>query len=188
MAVRSAWRSRWPCIATASPPRSSMPAHAAPRWTTSASSPSRTARGRSSNGSVSGRAIPHTAITTIHISHQGGLGRTRLTAADEGVPALGYVLAAGDLAASLDAALAADRHSPSARTRASIRNPTAAADRLGRRRGRRRRPPSSATTASTRVICTATRRRAARRPRLGTLHARRARSPRCPGATTTPWC
>jgi 2-octaprenyl-6-methoxyphenol hydroxylase len=51
-------------------------------------------------------AIPHTAIATIHISHQGGLGRTRLTAADEGVPALGYVLAAGDLAASLDAALA----------------------------------------------------------------------------------
>ena len=51
-------------------------------------------------------AIPHTAITTIHISHQGGLGRTRLTATDEGVPALGYVLAAGELAASLDAALA----------------------------------------------------------------------------------
>jgi 2-octaprenyl-6-methoxyphenol hydroxylase len=51
-------------------------------------------------------AIPHTAITTIHISHQGGLGRTKLTAADEGVPALGYVLSAGDLAASLDAALA----------------------------------------------------------------------------------
>jgi 2-octaprenyl-6-methoxyphenol hydroxylase len=50
-------------------------------------------------------AIPHTAITTIHISHQGGLGRIRITAADEGVPALGYVLAAGDLAASLDAAL-----------------------------------------------------------------------------------
>lgn len=52
------------------------------------------------------KTIPHTAITTIHISHQGGLGRTRLTAEDEGVPALGYVLAAGDLAASLDAALA----------------------------------------------------------------------------------
>ena len=51
-------------------------------------------------------AIPHTAIATIHISHQGGLGRTRLTAEDEGVPALGYVLAAGDLAAGLDAALA----------------------------------------------------------------------------------
>jgi 2-octaprenyl-6-methoxyphenol hydroxylase len=50
-------------------------------------------------------AIPHTDITTIHISHKGGLGRTRITAKDEGVPALGYVLAAGDLAASLDAAL-----------------------------------------------------------------------------------
>ncbi|MBU1235996.1 MAG: FAD-dependent monooxygenase [Gammaproteobacteria bacterium] len=49
--------------------------------------------------------IPHTAITTIHISHQGGLGRTRLTAEDEGVPALGYVLAAGDLATALDVAL-----------------------------------------------------------------------------------
>lgn len=52
-------------------------------------------------------AIPHTAITTIHISHQGGLGRTKIGAEDEGVPALGYVLAAGDLAASLDAALVA---------------------------------------------------------------------------------
>jgi 2-octaprenyl-6-methoxyphenol hydroxylase len=50
-------------------------------------------------------AIPHTPIATIHISHQGGLGRTKITATDEGVPALGYVLAAGDLAASLDAAL-----------------------------------------------------------------------------------
>jgi 2-octaprenyl-6-methoxyphenol hydroxylase len=50
-------------------------------------------------------AIPHTDISTIHISHQGGLGRTKLTAEDEGVPALGYVLAAGDLAAALDAAL-----------------------------------------------------------------------------------
>lgn len=50
-------------------------------------------------------AIPHTDITTIHISHQGGLGRTKITAEDEGVPALGYVLAAGDLAAALDAAL-----------------------------------------------------------------------------------
>ncbi len=51
-------------------------------------------------------AIPHTTIATIHISHQGGLGRTRITAAEEQVPALGYVLAAGDLAASLEAALA----------------------------------------------------------------------------------
>jgi 2-octaprenyl-6-methoxyphenol hydroxylase len=52
------------------------------------------------------QTIPNTPITTIHISHQGGLGRTRITAEDEGVPALGHVLAAGDLAASLDAALA----------------------------------------------------------------------------------
>ena len=52
------------------------------------------------------RTIPHTPITTIHVSHQGGLGRTKITAEDEGVPALGYVLAAGDLAAGLDAALA----------------------------------------------------------------------------------
>ncbi|HZV54165.1 MAG TPA: FAD-dependent monooxygenase [Rhodocyclaceae bacterium] len=51
-------------------------------------------------------AIPHTAITTIHVSHQGGLGRTRISAEDEQVPALGYVLAAGDLAASLEIALA----------------------------------------------------------------------------------
>lgn len=50
-------------------------------------------------------AIPNTPITTIHVSHQGGLGRTKITADDEGVPALGYVLAAGDLAAGLDAAL-----------------------------------------------------------------------------------
>lgn len=50
-------------------------------------------------------AIPNTPITTIHVSHQGGLGRTKITAEDEGVPALGHVLAAGDLAASLDAAL-----------------------------------------------------------------------------------
>lgn len=50
--------------------------------------------------------IPYTPITTIHISHQGGLGRTRIQAAEESVPALGYVLAAGDLAAALDAAVA----------------------------------------------------------------------------------
>lgn len=49
--------------------------------------------------------IPHTPIRTIHVSHQGGLGRTLIQAAEEGVPALGYVLSAGDLAAALDAAL-----------------------------------------------------------------------------------
>ena len=50
--------------------------------------------------------IPHTPITTIHVSHQGGLGRTLIQAAEEDVPALGYVLAAGDLARALDTALA----------------------------------------------------------------------------------
>ncbi|MFN6961703.1 MAG: FAD-dependent monooxygenase, partial [Rhodocyclaceae bacterium] len=49
--------------------------------------------------------IPHTPIETIHVSHAGGLGRTVMRAAEEGVAALGYVLAAGDLAAALDAAL-----------------------------------------------------------------------------------
>lgn len=47
----------------------------------------------------------HTPIAAIHVSHQGGLGRTRIVAAEEGVPALGYVLAAGALAQCLDAAL-----------------------------------------------------------------------------------
>ncbi|MDP2794455.1 MAG: FAD-dependent monooxygenase [Sulfurisoma sp.] len=51
--------------------------------------------------------IPATAIDTIHVSQQGRLGRTRLAAGDEGVPALGYVLAASELAAVLDIAVAA---------------------------------------------------------------------------------
>lgn len=49
--------------------------------------------------------LPRTAITTIHVSHAGGLGRTLIRAAEENVPALGYVLAAGDLAAALDDAI-----------------------------------------------------------------------------------
>jgi 2-octaprenyl-6-methoxyphenol hydroxylase len=53
------------------------------------------------------RNIFHTPIATIHVSHQGGLGRTLIRAAEENVPALGYVLAAGDLAAALDAAVTA---------------------------------------------------------------------------------
>ncbi len=52
------------------------------------------------------RGVPHTPITTIHVSHQGGLGRTLIHAAEQQVPALGYVLAAGDLASALDTALA----------------------------------------------------------------------------------
>lgn len=51
--------------------------------------------------------IPHTPIRTIHVSHAGGLGRTLIRATEENVPALGYVLAAGDLATALDAAVAA---------------------------------------------------------------------------------
>jgi 2-octaprenyl-6-methoxyphenol hydroxylase len=51
--------------------------------------------------------IPATAIATIHVSQRGRLGRTRIRAEDEDVPALGYVLAASDLAATLDAAVAA---------------------------------------------------------------------------------
>ena len=51
--------------------------------------------------------IPATAIATIHVSQRGRLGRTRIRAEEEGVPALGYVLAASDLAAALDTAIGA---------------------------------------------------------------------------------
>jgi 2-octaprenyl-6-methoxyphenol hydroxylase len=46
-------------------------------------------------------ALPCTAIEHIHISHQGGLGRTLIDAADHELPALGYVASAGALAAAL---------------------------------------------------------------------------------------
>jgi len=49
--------------------------------------------------------IPATAIATIHVSQRGRLGRTLLSAHEQNVPALGYVLAASDLAAVLDAAI-----------------------------------------------------------------------------------
>lgn len=53
-------------------------------------------------------ALPTTAIEHIHISHQGGLGRTLIDAAEHELPALGYVASAGALAAALrDAADAA---------------------------------------------------------------------------------
>ena len=38
------------------------------------------------------RSLATTPIETIHVSQQGGFGRTRLCAADAGVPALGYVV------------------------------------------------------------------------------------------------
>ena len=43
------------------------------------------------------RALAPTPITAIHVSQQGGFGRTRLCADDAGVPALGYVLDYGVL-------------------------------------------------------------------------------------------
>ena len=50
-------------------------------------------------------AVKATAIHTIHISQRGGFGRTKLNAADQNMPALGYVLPYGALTQALDAAL-----------------------------------------------------------------------------------
>ena len=50
-------------------------------------------------------AIPATPIRTIHVSQQGGFGRTLLQATDYSVPALGYVASAGGLAAALRVAV-----------------------------------------------------------------------------------
>lgn len=52
-------------------------------------------------------SLPVTPIRSIHVSQHGGFGRTRLEAADHDVPALGYVVAAGALAAALDDAVGA---------------------------------------------------------------------------------
>lgn len=46
-------------------------------------------------------ALPVTPIETIHVSQQGGFGRTLIEAADCGVPALGYVADYDDLQRSL---------------------------------------------------------------------------------------
>jgi 2-octaprenyl-6-methoxyphenol hydroxylase len=46
-----------------------------------------------------------TAINTIHISQRGGFGRTKLSATEHNLPALGYVLPYGALTQALDAAL-----------------------------------------------------------------------------------
>ncbi|MBC7756471.1 MAG: FAD-dependent monooxygenase [Bdellovibrio sp.] len=46
-----------------------------------------------------------TAINTIHISQRGGLGRSKLNAADHNLPAIGYVLPYGALTKALDGAL-----------------------------------------------------------------------------------
>jgi len=46
-----------------------------------------------------------TAIHTIHISQRGGLGRTKLTASEHNLPAIGYVVSYGALTKALDAVL-----------------------------------------------------------------------------------
>jgi 2-octaprenyl-6-methoxyphenol hydroxylase len=48
-------------------------------------------------------AFPATPITCIHVSQAGAFGRTRMDAADAGVPALGYVTQYADLVAALRA-------------------------------------------------------------------------------------
>jgi 2-octaprenyl-6-methoxyphenol hydroxylase len=45
--------------------------------------------------------VAATAIDTVHVSQQGAFGRTVLHARDEGVPALGYVIALAELDAAL---------------------------------------------------------------------------------------
>ncbi len=45
--------------------------------------------------------LPATPIQHIHISHQGGLGRTLIDASEHALPALGYVASAGALASAL---------------------------------------------------------------------------------------
>lgn len=47
------------------------------------------------------------SITTIHVSQRGGLGRTRITAQEQSVPALGYVCPAAELVTALQEAATA---------------------------------------------------------------------------------
>ena len=51
-------------------------------------------------------ALAVTPIETVHVSQAGGFGQARMTAADAGVPALGYVIDYGVLTASLRAQVA----------------------------------------------------------------------------------
>lgn len=52
-------------------------------------------------------AAAATPIATVHISQRGGFGRTRITATEQGVPALGQVVAIGQIAVALDEAVRA---------------------------------------------------------------------------------
>ena len=60
-------------------------------------------------GALAARADAVTPITDIDISQAGGFGMTRLSATDQGLPALGYVVSYRALQGALDAALAATR-------------------------------------------------------------------------------
>ena len=51
--------------------------------------------------------IKATPITNIHVSQRGAAGRTKISAQEEGVDALGYVASSSRIAAALDAALQA---------------------------------------------------------------------------------
>src|SRR5947199_4954176 len=51
------------------------------------------------------QALDATPIDTVHVSQQGGFGRTRMDAADADVPALGYVVDYAALTAALRALL-----------------------------------------------------------------------------------
>ncbi|NLF52899.1 MAG: 2-octaprenyl-6-methoxyphenyl hydroxylase [Thauera phenolivorans] len=53
------------------------------------------------------RGLPVTPIESVHISHAGGFGRTLLRASEHQLPALGYVVPAGALAAALRREVAA---------------------------------------------------------------------------------
>lgn len=52
-------------------------------------------------------SLQTTPIVSIHVSQHGGFGRTRIEAREHDLPALGYVVAAGELAGALDDAVAA---------------------------------------------------------------------------------
>jgi len=54
-------------------------------------------------------AFAATPIQTVHVSQRGAFGRTRLQAAEAGVPALGYVAQYADLVAALRARVAIER-------------------------------------------------------------------------------
>jgi 2-octaprenyl-6-methoxyphenol hydroxylase len=65
-------------------------------------------------------AFPVTPIDTIHVSQAGAFGRTRMRAAEAGVPALGYVTQYGDLVAALRARLRIERETGEAPPRLTV--------------------------------------------------------------------